>query len=62
MAAEDARYIKASLFQGLNIDAAHIETLAIIEDVDQFTQMLASLRESKIGRVIGLNAAFADLL
>jgi hypothetical protein len=62
MAAEDARYIKASLFKGLHIDAAHTETLAIIEDVDQFTDILASMRESKLGRVIGLDAAFADLL
>ena len=64
MAAEDnaARYVKASIFDGLALDRAHVETLAIIEDVDQFSQILMSLRESKIGKVIGLEAAFGDLL
>ena len=44
-----------------NISEAQMETLEILSDVDQMTQLMTSLLEAKSGQIVSLESAFGDL-
>lgn len=41
--------------------AAKLETLEILMDIDQVTDLFSSLDEARQGRVVSMNTAFGDL-
>ena len=41
--------------------AAHLETMEILLDVEQVTDLLASLDDMRHGRIVSMNSAFEDL-
>ncbi len=57
------RQTKTRLLAGLfdHVSEAQAETLEIIADVDQMTQLMTSLLEAGSGQVVSFESAFADL-
>jgi hypothetical protein len=55
--------IKLKLFEQFFADApaVTIETMEILMDVEQMGQVLSSLEDSRLGRLVGLVDAFGDL-
>lgn len=55
--------MKLKLFEQFFADApaATIETMEILMDVDQMSQVLSSLEDSRLGRIVCLADAFGDL-
>ena len=43
------------------ISEAQMETLAILSDVDQLTQLMTGLMEARTGQIVSFEKAFADL-
>jgi hypothetical protein len=53
---------KTSLLVGAldRISEAQMETLEILSDVTQMTQLMTSLLEAKSGQIVSFESAFAD--
>lgn len=59
----EARRSKLSLLGALlpELSAASAETLEIMADVNQVSELLCSLDESRRGQIVSFDAAFGDL-
>ncbi len=58
-----AKRTKTRILAGVfdRISESQVETLEILADVDQMTQLMTSLMEAKSGQVVSFDSAFADL-
>lgn len=56
------RLSKSRLLAGIfdNVSEAQMETLEILSDVDQLTQLMTGLLEAQTGQVLAFEKAFAD--
>lgn len=58
-----ARQSRVQFLAGIldRVSDTQVETLEILSDVDQMTQMMTSLLEAKTGEIVSFESAFADL-
>lgn len=54
---------KTLLLSGVldRISESQVETLEILADVNQMTQLMTSMMEAKSGQIVSFESAFADL-
>lgn len=54
--------LTAGISEALKQQIAYMDTMSIVQDIEQFSQLLASMREAREGRLVTLESVFADLL
>jgi len=52
----------AGVSETLKSQIAYMDTMSIVSDIEQFSQLLTSMREAREGRLMTLESVFADLL